>query len=221
MSIASDAPAEHMPSVMRSASLHRKIRGRCVRSSVSSPAGSYGKRRKVSITISLRRHARNRAGERESCERLSRGYQEILRVEAATPRTARSGGVSEMLHRTTVRRADLIEGTVSAGLGDRTASDLSPRERAEAPQRMLHAVLDRMKCKAEHCAEKRACEAVANARHVDEGVNEKRFDDRIGEEEQRRRRAVNEGLADDECRANRPGIEHRGGNADDLSEALR
>jgi hypothetical protein len=37
-----------------------------------------------------------------------------------------------MLHRTTARRADLIEGTVSAGLGDRTASDLSPRETAEA-----------------------------------------------------------------------------------------
>ena len=37
-----------------------------------------------------------------------------------------------MLHRTTVRRADLIEGIVSAGLGDRTASDLVPRERAKA-----------------------------------------------------------------------------------------
>jgi hypothetical protein len=45
---------------------------------------------------------------------LSRDYQEILRVEAATPRTARSGGVSGMLHRTTVRRADLIEGTVDS-----------------------------------------------------------------------------------------------------------
>jgi len=42
-------------------------------------------------------------------ERWSRGYQEI--PEAAMPRTARSGGVSGMLHRTTVRRADLIEGT--------------------------------------------------------------------------------------------------------------
>jgi hypothetical protein len=30
------------------------------------------------------------------------------------PRTARSGGVSGMLHRTTVRRADLIEGTVDS-----------------------------------------------------------------------------------------------------------
>jgi hypothetical protein len=37
-----------------------------------------------------------------------------------------------MLHRTTVRRADHIGGIVSAGLGDRTASDLAPRERAEA-----------------------------------------------------------------------------------------
>ena len=53
--------------------------------------------------------------ERESrSERSSRGYQEILRVEAAMPRTARSGGVSGMLHRTTVRRADLIEGTVDS-----------------------------------------------------------------------------------------------------------
>ena len=70
----------------------------------------------------LRRHATSGAGERESrSERSSRDYQEILPVEAATPRTARSGGVSGMHHRTTVRRADLIEGIVSAGLGDRTA----------------------------------------------------------------------------------------------------
>src|SRR6266480_4016997 len=133
MSTASDAPAAHTPSVMRSVLLRRKIRVRCVRSSVSLAAGSYGKRRKASITIRLRRHGTSGGGERESRnERSSRGYQEILRVEAAMPRTARSGGVSGMLHRTTVRRADLIEGTVSAGLGDRTASDLSPRERAEA-----------------------------------------------------------------------------------------
>src|SRR5436190_1381489 len=118
MSIASDAPAAHTPSVMRSVSLHPKITGRCVRSSVSLGAASYGKRRKVSITIRLRRYATSVGGERESrSERSSRGYQEILRVEAAMPRTARSGGVSGMLHRTTVRRADLIEGTVSAGLG--------------------------------------------------------------------------------------------------------
>ena len=115
MSIASDAPAAHTPSVMRSALLRRKIRGRCVRSSVSLAAGSYGKRRKVSITIRLRRHATSGAGERESrSERSSRDYQEILRVEAAMPRTARSGGVSGMHHRTTVRRADLIEGTVDS-----------------------------------------------------------------------------------------------------------
>src|SRR5881396_2271993 len=115
MSIESDAPAAHTPSVMRSALLRRKIRGRCVRSNVSSAAGSYGKRRKVSITIRLRRHATKRAGDHESRnEGLSRGYQEIPRVEAATPRTARSGGISGMLHRTTVRRADLIEGTVDS-----------------------------------------------------------------------------------------------------------
>src|ERR1700756_2120524 len=113
MSIALDAPAAHTPSVMRSVSLHRKIRGRCVRSSVSLAGASYGKRRKVSITIRLRRHAMSGGGERESrSERSSRGDQEILRVEATMPRTARSGGVSGMLHRTTVRRADPIEGTV-------------------------------------------------------------------------------------------------------------
>src|SRR5947207_15857927 len=115
MSIELDALAAHTPSVMRSALLRRKIRGRCVRSSVSSAAGSYGKRRKVSITISLRRHATRGGGERECrSERWSRGYQEILRVELARPRTARSGGASGMLHRTTVRRADLIEGTVDS-----------------------------------------------------------------------------------------------------------
>jgi hypothetical protein len=115
MSIALDAPAAHTPSVMRSVSLHRKITGRCVRSSVSLGAASYGKRRKVSITIRLRRYATSGGGERESrTERSSRGYQEILCVEAAMPRTVRSGGVSGMLHRTTVRRADLIEGTVDS-----------------------------------------------------------------------------------------------------------
>src|ERR1041385_4569055 len=115
MSIALGAPAAHTPSVMRSALLRRKITGRCVRSSVSLGAGSYGKRRKVSITIRLRRHATSRAGEHEPrSEGLSHGYQEILRVEAVTPGTARSGGVSGMLHRTTARRADLIEDTVDS-----------------------------------------------------------------------------------------------------------
>src|SRR5207249_9832653 len=100
-------------------------RGRCVRSSVSLGAASYGKRRKVSITIRLRRYATSGGGERESrSERSSRGYQEILRVEAAMPRTARWGGVSGMLHRTTVRRADLIEGTV-----DRDSQSLHSRLR--------------------------------------------------------------------------------------------
>jgi hypothetical protein len=102
--------------VMRSALLRRKIRGRCVRSSVSSAAGSYGKRRKASITIRLLRHAKSGAGVgkvegRKERVEWSRDYREILRGEAATRRTARSGGISGMLHRTTVRRADLIEGT--------------------------------------------------------------------------------------------------------------
>jgi len=115
MSTVSGAPVAHTPSVMRSVSLRRKIRDRCVRSSVSSAAASYGKRLKISITIRRRRRAMSRSGERESrSERTSRGSQEILRVEATMPRTARSGGVSGMLHRTTVRRADLIEGTVDS-----------------------------------------------------------------------------------------------------------
>src|ERR1700693_370164 len=116
MSIASDAPAAHTRSVMRSALLRRKIRGRCVRSSVSSAGGSYGKRRKVSITIRLRRHGTKGAGENAGSRRLewSRDYQEILRAETATSRTARSGGVSGMPHRTTVRRADLIEDTADS-----------------------------------------------------------------------------------------------------------
>src|ERR1041384_492917 len=112
MSIALGAPAAHTPSVMRSALLRRKITGRCVRSSVSLGAGSYGKRRKVSITIRLRRHATSGAGEHESrSEGLSRGYQEILRVEAATPRTARSAGASGMIHSTNLPPPGLIEGT--------------------------------------------------------------------------------------------------------------
>src|ERR1700757_1874 len=115
MSIALDAPAAHTPSVMRSALLRLKITGRYVRSSISSAAGSYGKRLKISITIRLRRYATSGGGGPESrSERSSRDYQGILRVEAATPRTARSGGVSGMLHRTTVRGADLIEGTVDS-----------------------------------------------------------------------------------------------------------
>src|SRR5437762_832999 len=111
MSTGLDEPAARTPSVMRSALLHRRIRQRCVRSSVLSVAESCGKGRKVSITISLRRHAKSGAGERKSSEKLSRGYQEILRVLAATLRRARSDGVSAMLHRTTVRRADHIGGT--------------------------------------------------------------------------------------------------------------
>ena len=60
------APVTRTPSVMRSALLRRKIMGRCVRSSVSSAVGSYGKRRKLSITINLRRHATSGAAEREA-----------------------------------------------------------------------------------------------------------------------------------------------------------
>src|SRR2546423_14097699 len=106
---------------MQSVSSRRKITDRCVRSSVSSAAGSSGKRRKDSITIRLRRHATSGAEGREArTERLSRDYREILRVEVAMPHTARTGGVSGTLHRTTVRGADLIEGTADSFLlGDR------------------------------------------------------------------------------------------------------
>src|SRR2546423_3033036 len=113
MSIESDAPVAHTPSVMRSVSLHQKITGRCVRWSVSSAAGSYGKRRKVSITIRLRRYAMSGVGEREPrSEKSSRDDKEI--PEAAMRRTAGSGGVFGMLHRTTVPGVDLIEGTVDS-----------------------------------------------------------------------------------------------------------
>src|SRR6185369_3136905 len=126
MSIASDVPAAHTPSVMPSVSLHRKIRDRCVRLSVSLAAGSYGRRRKVSITIRLRRHAMSSGGGPGSRnERSSRAYQEILRAEAAMLRTARSGGVFGMLHRTTVRGADLIEGTVDSLVRSRVVSQTS------------------------------------------------------------------------------------------------
>src|ERR1700675_4615215 len=113
MSIASDAPGAHTPSVMRSVSLHRKITGRCVRSSVSLGAASYGKRLKGSITVRLLRYATSGGADRASrSERSSRGYQEILRMEAAMPRTARSGGVSGMLRLTTATRAYLMEATL-------------------------------------------------------------------------------------------------------------
>ena len=137
MSIASDAPAARTPSVMRSALLRRKIRGRCVRSSVSSAAGSYGKRRKVSITIRLRRHATSGGGRESRSERSSRVYQEILRMEPAMPRTARSGGASEMLHRTTVRRADLIEGTVDSAGPEKTSNAQLPTSNARIRLRAL------------------------------------------------------------------------------------
>src|SRR4030095_561767 len=112
MSIASDAPAVPTRLVMRSVSSRRKIAGRCVRSSVSLAAGSCGKRRKVAITLRLHRHGTSGAGENadiRSSERWSRDYREILRVETAMLRMVRSGGVSAVGHRTTVRRADLIE----------------------------------------------------------------------------------------------------------------
>ncbi|MFL6505693.1 MAG: hypothetical protein ACJ8KC_09780, partial [Candidatus Udaeobacter sp.] len=76
----------------------------------------YGKRQKVSITIRLRHHATSGAEERKFVsERARREEREVLRVEVATPHRAKSGGVSAMHHRTTVRGADLIDDIVSGG----------------------------------------------------------------------------------------------------------
>src|ERR1043166_8876101 len=104
----------------RSVSSRRKIRDRCARSSVSSAAASYGKRRKVSITIRPRRRVTSGAGEPErGNERSSRDCREILHMAMAMSGPARSGGVFGMLHRIIVRGDDLIEGTADllAGRG--------------------------------------------------------------------------------------------------------
>lgn len=116
MSIVSDALAAHTPSVMRSALSHRRTMRHCGHSSALSDVGSCGNGRKLSIIIRLRRHARSgdrrRASGTERC--TNRGHREILLVKAAMPRTARSVGVFGMLHRTTARGADLIEGIVES-----------------------------------------------------------------------------------------------------------
>src|ERR1041385_5294858 len=115
MSIASDAPAAHTPSVTRSVSLRRKIRDRCDLSNISLVAAFCEKKRKVLITIRLSRYLTKGAEERgRRNERSSHGDPAILRVEVAMSRTARSGGISGMVHRTTVRRADLIGATVDS-----------------------------------------------------------------------------------------------------------
>jgi hypothetical protein len=82
----------------------------------------------------LRRHATSRAGERESrSESLSRDYQEILRVETAIRRKDRLVGISGMLHRTTVRDGDLIDGTAdSSTKWTITASILIPQKSMKA-----------------------------------------------------------------------------------------
>ena len=46
-----------------------------------------------------------------------------------------------------------------------SASGVAAGERAVTAQRVLHAVLNRMKCEAEQRAKERAREAMANARH--------------------------------------------------------
>ena len=103
---------------------------RCVHSSGLSDAGSCGNGRKDSITTWPRRHATTGAEREFRSERSSPVCQEILPVKPATPRMARSGGVSVMHHRTTVHRADLIEGIVNGRLGDRTVALQELKERS-------------------------------------------------------------------------------------------
>jgi len=55
-----------------------------------------------------------RRGARVPQRKIEPRLQEILRVEAAMHRTARSGGVSRMLPSNNRRHADLIEGTVDS-----------------------------------------------------------------------------------------------------------
>src|ERR1700747_293989 len=104
MSIASDAPVAPTPSAMRLALLRRKIRGRCVRSSVSSVAVYCGNGRKVSITTRLLRRgtkdgAENRA---KRWRNWSRGYQGIRRTAAATQTGDVAAGISGTLQGTIV-----------------------------------------------------------------------------------------------------------------------
>jgi len=116
---------------MRSVSSHRKTRDHCVHWSVLSVVGSFGKKHKASLTTSRRRLATSGAGDnRESRnERSSRDCREIRRMGAARPRTAMAGGVFGMLHRTTVLRAGLIEGTAeqSAVRNEQRSRQLRPR----------------------------------------------------------------------------------------------
>lgn len=83
---------------------------------------------------------------------------------------------------------------------------------------MFHSILDGMKGEGEDRAEKRARELVVYASPGDDDVNDKRFEGCIGKEEQRRGHAVNEGLANDERRADRPGIKHRHANAEQRND---
>src|SRR6476659_764461 len=75
-----------------------------------------------------------------------------------------------------------------------------------------------MKGEGEDRAEKRARELVVNASPGDDDVNDKRFEGCIGKEEQRRGHAVNEGLANDQRRADRPGIKPRHANAEQRND---
>jgi hypothetical protein len=56
-------------------------------------------------------------------------------VEAAMLHTARSGGVSGMLHRTIGRRADLIEGTVDSLVGNRIVTAFDNERLGAFPER--------------------------------------------------------------------------------------
>src|SRR5690349_21002168 len=124
---------------MRSALLRRKTRDRCDRSNDSSVAAFCEKKRKVSITIRLSRYLTGGAEERgRSSKKGSLGPPAIRRGEVAMSRTARSGGISGMVHRTTVRRADLI-GAIDNSL-------VRARDRIYEQIRAGHAASDNTGC---------------------------------------------------------------------------
>ena len=99
--IALGARAGRMQSGTRSASSRRKIRGRCVRLSVSSGAGSSGKKRKVSITIRLRRRGTSEVGAGNAERRTEKADQTgEIRVRRKSSRDCR-----ETLREAAVRRS--------------------------------------------------------------------------------------------------------------------
>ena len=73
----------------------------------------------------------------------------------------------------------------------------------------------------QHGAEECVSKAVANTDLIHEKIRYECFHGCVSEKQQRRGHAVNEGLANDERRADRTGIEDRGANADHVYEIIR